>query len=284
MTAKFCILLLTLTTLIHADVPDIDAETRARLGIVIEDLAPAELAPTIAATATVLDPSPLVALLRQANSAAETVNFSQIAADRAEKLFAAGNLVPQKTVDAARAQLLTDQAAHQTILDSITATYGNSSSSIKNPEKLLKSEKVLVRLSTRSTPESEPLSATIGSITSTSLTRAPSADPVFQNVSWLAEIDAKNLVPGMTLPATLTFKGRPQKGRLLPSSAIVWHLGHPWIFHETKAGKFERIAAQTTTPIPGGTLITDPEFPTTAIVTTGAQLLLSAEMEPERGL
>lgn len=280
MIAQLTILLILLAIPIYAAVPDIDARSRSRLGIVTEDLAPAELAPTIPATATVLDPAPLVALLRQAESAAKTTAFSRKSLTRAEKLFLEGNLVPQKTVDAARAQLLTDEAAHRAILDSIIATYGKASSDVE-PDDLLKSGKILIRFSTRENPEQEPLSATVGTSTTNSLTRAPIADPVFQNLSWLSVMDSNNYVPGMVVPATLTLPGEVEKGHLLPSSAIIWHLGHPWVFHEATAGNFERINVQITTRIPGGYLITDPNFPMTAIVTTGAQLILSSEISEQ---
>ncbi len=278
---KPLILCLLLVNIAHAEVPDIDTKTRARLGIVTGNLAATDLPPSVPAFATVLDSSPLVALLRQAESSAETVDFSQQALARAEKLFSEGNLVPQKTVEAARAQLLTDKAAHQTILDSILATYGEASSSIGKPEDLLLSKQVLVRISTQASPAAVPISATIlitPPVIAKSLTRAPIADPVFQNISWLAIADGGKLVPGMSLPATLTLPGDPEKGHMLPASAVVWHLGIPWVFHETEEGKFERIQAPDQHPVAGGWFIAGADFPTEAIVTTGSQLLLSSEI------
>lgn len=278
--------ILLLLTIARAEVPDIDAKTRSRLGIVTADLAALDLPPSSPAFATVLDPAPLVALLRQAQSAKQTVDFSQHALDRADKLFSEGNLVPQKTVEAAHAQLLTDKAAHQTILDSILATYGEVSSSIEKPEDLLLTKQVLVRISTQASPASEPIAISILTkppIMGKSLTRAPVADPVFQNISWLAIADGGKLVPGMTIPATLTLPGDPEKGHLLPASAVVWHLGIPWVFHEEKEGKFERIPAPDQRPVEGGWFVAGEDFPVKAIVTSGAQLLLSSEIsQPEK--
>ena len=279
------ILFLLLFAIARADVPDIDAKTRARLGIITQDLAALDLPPSAPAFATVLDPAPLVALLRQAESTKETVDFSQRILDRAEKLFSEGNLVPEKNVEAARAQLLTDKAAHQAILDSILATYGEASSLITKPEDLLLSKQVLVRISTQANPTEEPLSVSIASnppVTGKTLTRAPVADPVFQNISWLTITAGGKLVPGMSLPATLTLPGGLEKGYLLPASAVVWHLGIPWIFHEVSEGKFERIQAPDQHPVTGGWFIAGRDFTTAAIVTTGAQLLLSSEIsQPE---
>lgn len=278
---KVLLLTLLLLNLSRAEVPGIDAKTRARLGIVTADLAAMDLPPSVPSFATVLDPAPLVALLRQAESAKETVSFSQRALDRAEKLFTEGNLVPQKTVEAARAQLLTDKAARQAILDSILAAYGEASSSIEKPEDLLLSKKVLVRISTQTSPAAAPIAVSILTkppLTSKSLTRAPVADPVFQNISWLAIVEGGKLVPGMNLPAILTLPGEPEKGHLLPASAVVWHLGIAWVFHEKEEGEFERIQAPDQRPVAGGWFVSVGDFPTAAIVTTGAQLLLSSEI------
>jgi len=279
---QYLILLLSISFAI-AEVPEIDKETRARLGIVTEDLAETELAPGVSGFATVLDPAPLVALLRQEKAAAATIGFSQKSLERAENLFNEGKLVPQKTVDAARAQLLADEAARQTIADSITAGYGKLSSSEINADALLAAETILLRISTHASPDVEPVSAIISSkppVTASGLTRAPVADPVFQNVSWLAVAEGKGLVPGMTVPARLTLPGEPEKGHLLPAAAIVWHLGIPWAFHEEGEGKFERVRVPGERKTEGGQFISlsSEGFPTTGIVTTGAAPLLSTEI------
>jgi len=282
---KLFLIGLLLVNITYADIPKIDSKTRDRLGIITADLAAMELPPSIPAFASVLDPAPLVALIRQSDAAAETVAFSKRALDRAEKLFTNGNLVPGKDVEAARAQLVTNKASHQAILDTILATYGKTSDSVTKPEALLLSEKVLIRISTKANTAAQPIGATIlitPPVTADSLTRAPMADPVFQNISWLTIVEGKNLVPGMSLPASLTLPGAAEKGHLLPASAVVWHLGIPWVFREISAGKFERIQAPDTRPTDGGWFISGEDFPVKSIVTTGAQLLLSSEIsQPE---
>lgn len=282
---RFLSLILALATLVRADIPDIDAGTRSRLGIITQDLAAFELPQSFPAFATVIDPAPLVSLLRQAQVASETVKFSQLTLVRAEKLFSEGNLVPQKSVETARAQLLTDKAAHQTILDTILGAYGTSSNSIQDPEDLLLSKKLLVSISPQSTPPAEPTEAIILTnppLAAKNLTRAPTADPIFRNIAYLAVTDRAALVPGMILPASLTLPGPPESGHLLPTSAVVWHLGIAWVFHESEPGKFERIQAPESHPTDGGYFIPENTLPTTSIVTTGAQLLLSSEIsQPE---
>ena len=276
---KYLILFLS-ASFVSAEVPDIDKETRERLGIVTGDLGEMELAPGVSGFATVLDPAPLVALMRQQETAAKALNISQKVLERAEKLFTGGNLVPQKTVETARAQVQTDEAARQTLADSITAGYGKLSSSEINADSLLAGEKVLLRISTHAIPETEPVSATVASkppVTAIGMKRAPMADPVFQNFSWLALAEGKNLVPGMTVPARLILPGETEKGHLLPESAIVWHAGLPWIYHETEDGKFDRTSLTVDRKTEGGYFIPAGKFPTTGIVTTGAVLLLSTE-------
>lgn len=277
--------MLLLCGIARADVLEINTDTRARLGIVTADLEEMQIPPSISGFATVLDPAPLVTLLRQAAAAAKTVEFSQESLDRAEKLFSSGNLVPQKTVQAAKAQLIADQAAHRNFLESIVATYGLAGSLVTAPGDLLLSKQVLLRFSTPVTLESEPTAVSLSTsppVTYDVLSRAPTADPIFQKISWLVLAQGGDLVPGMTLPATLILPGDPEKGHLLPASAVVWHFGIPWIFHESTPGKFERISVPQQKNIDRGWFLTESKFPMKSVVITGAQLLLSSEIsEPE---
>ena len=283
---SLCLLLATPSAAIANDADiqpaPVEEETRERLGIETSPLAHFELPPEMPAYAAVLDPAPLVALIRQAEFTERALEFSRKAMDRASALFNNGELVAEKSVEAARAQLLTDEAAHQTALDALRGGYGPDIAAIRDPTPLLDLEMLVVRIAVPAGQAGDKLPAGASltldpPVLCEALRRAPAADPVYQAAAWLALVKSPRLVPGMSVPAKLTFPGEPVKGRLIPASAVVFHLGKAWVYQEEKPGEFEKTEVPIDQPVEGGWFVEEGKIPALKIVTTGAQMLLSKE-------
>ena len=118
------------------------------------------------------------------------------------------------------------------------------------------------------------------------VSEAAHADPKVQNVGYLYAVPAvAGLLPGTSVLAALP-KGVTQPGVGIPSSAVVWHAGKPWLYLRTAPDRFERRpigAAAAPTP-DGGYVVPAKSLGSgqdKAIVTAGAQVLLSQEMRAQ---
>jgi hypothetical protein len=65
----------------------------------------------------------------------------------------------------------------------------------------------------------------------------------------------------------------------IPESAVVWLAGRPWVWLRTAPDRFERRPVQATRLGPGGWIEPQGFVPGDSVVVTGAQLLLSEELE-----
>jgi hypothetical protein len=108
----------------HATATEITEDAQKLLGFETAQLAAMSLPPEIAVFGSVLAPAPLVDLIRQTDTARAVVEISQESLDRAEKLFAAGELVARKDVQAAKALQQTDQAALRALEDRLALEWG----------------------------------------------------------------------------------------------------------------------------------------------------------------
>ena len=71
-------------------------------------------------------------------------------------------------------------------------------------------------------------------------------------------------------------QGKPQKGVLVPVSAMIRFAGKNWVYVQTEAERFERMPL-TVDRAMGEGFFTDAFDAGTAVVTGGTQLLLSEE-------
>jgi multidrug efflux pump subunit AcrA (membrane-fusion protein) len=106
-------------------------------------------------------------------------------------------------------------------------------------------------------------------------------DPQLLGETFLFSVDAGDqlLRPGMALTAYLRLPGEPTKGVLLPRSAIVRQEGSLWAYVRTADDKFARRAVERATPVEGGWFVPAGFKAGDAVVTAGAQMLLSEELK-----
>jgi len=106
-------------------------------------------------------------------------------------------------------------------------------------------------------------------------------DPQLLGETFLFSVDAGEgtLRPGMALTAYLRLPGEPAKGVLLPRSAIVRQEGALWAYVRTADDKFTRRAVERAIPVEGGWFVPAGFKAGEAVVSAGAQMLLSEELK-----
>ncbi len=284
-------------SLCHA--AEIMPEIQEKLGIKTISPVTQQLPPQVATYGAVISPAPLIDLYRQIEAAQAAADVSQESLTRAEKLFAEGELVARRDVQAARALLTQDAAKIRALEDRVILEWGLYFSKLDPAgrtsliTKILQCETILIRLTLPqgSSLDASPIAAklyqfgkekTIYNLTS--IFPSPTADPTFQSPTFFSifESNDSTLVPGITLTGVLELSGQPRAGLLIPQDAVISYLGKDWIYLNAEKDHFERIEISTTEPTDGGWFITEGKLEAGKIVIVGAQALLSAEtLAPE---
>jgi len=235
--------------------------------------------PEVATFATVLSPAPLVDLFRQLALAQTAVDTAVESLDRAEKLFATGELVARKDVQAAKAQTQQDRAMLQALEDRLQLEWGAHFAEIKSSERaslladLLAGRQSLLRISAPRDEPRRPLAARFKGFRCTQLFPAPLVDPASQTPSFLGLVAAP-LAVGLSLSGQLELPGEARTGLFVPEAGVVFYLGKAWAYQAMTKNQFSRLEIPTDQSVEGGWLIKgQPMF----LVTQGAQALLSQE-------
>lgn len=153
-------------------------------------------------------------------------------------------------------------------------------------ERLMQQEILLVRITVFpqtliSTPPATAVIETPGgkSVTASFVSPAPETDPRIQGPAFFFTINSGvGLLPGMNITAYLPVGGKV-KGVILPSSAVVWWQGMPWVYVQTGTDRFERRLVHNYLPVPGGLFMQHGFATRERVVVAGAQLLLSREFQ-----
>jgi biotin carboxyl carrier protein len=108
---------------------------------------------------------------------------------------------------------------------------------------------------------------------------SPNADPVTRLPAYLyrAERGWRGVRPGAAVVVTVTERGVPGRGVVVPDRAVVQWEGLAWAFVERGAGRFRRVRVPTDRPLPGGFLAQTGPSAGDTIVVEGAEQLLSEE-------
>lgn len=111
------------------------------------------------------------------------------------------------------------------------------------------------------------------------LSPAPQAENTIQGKTFFYLAPSAQLRAGMRVTANLSEPGRAQPGVIVPANAVVWYSNQPWAYRKLGAGKFVRTPIKTDVEVEGGWFNAGTLNPGEAVVTTGAQLLLSEEFK-----
>jgi hypothetical protein len=273
-----------------ADV-ELEADQRDSLGIQTEPARAIEAPRSWPASAQVLESAPLITALGELRSAETAAAASRAEAERSEQLYREETNIARKTLDAARAQAIADDARLNTARAALLGTWGRTIATMPGAQRakliddLLSGRASLVRAE-----QLQPLppDAALGSA------RVVTLDSHGEwNAEWLGTLpQTTNLtfagssllrVPaalpvGQLLEVTLTEKRASVHGMSVPATAVVRYRGAEWVYEEGPENHFTRSEVRAGTRVQGRALLAGEIKSPPQVVTVGARSLLGAEL------
>ena len=266
----------------------IDAETQERLGLKIESPAAAQWQPQLRATGRVVDPLVFTAAAADYETARAAAVASGSELERTQKLAEQSNASP-RALEAARAAAARDALAFKSARAKFTGDWGVHLAAQTNltavAEKLQTDDTALVKLSlpVGVFPNPLPPAATIyffnDETTSIAAELADDLriDPATQMQTLLFSVN-KKLPPGAAVTGFLKTSGEPVGGVVVPAGAVLRHEGQGWIYVQTETNQFVRTEIPLDRLMENGWFVTEDLSATNRIVVTGAQTILSGEL------
>ncbi len=266
------------------------AAKRAAAGVTLVRPEASSLPPEVTAFGRVLDPTPLIALIAEVDTASAAANASEKDAVRVQKLADAGGNASAQAVETAVAAAARDRAALVSARARLAAAWGRAfiqSDSLKSILDALDKGAALVRIDALPgetvapgvTQASLGLMGTNEAFPANIVGPAPTVDPQVQGASFLALVSGHPLPFGAALHATLAAPGQPQKVLVVPRTAIVYHEGSAWVYTLGEEDTFERKIVTLGRSLGDRVAITNGIEESDQVAATGAGQLLSAELQ-----
>ncbi len=228
----------------------------------------------------------------QADQAKAKMAFDRAELERLRTLNADNKNVSDRAVQAASATVAADDAAAASATASLQAAASTAMQRFgpliagalasRSPlyQNLISMRQMLIQialpLGTAPPQTLHVIAADGSSIPARLLSPAPRIDPRLQGASYFYVAPGGKLAAGMNV--TAHFAGaRATSGVVVPGDAVVSFEGKSWVYIRRDATHFTRREISMATPVAGGFFITN-IAPGDALVTTGAQQLLSEEM------
>jgi hypothetical protein len=286
--------LLVISCAVQAEV-ELSDQARANFGITTTVATAAQVTRQWQAMAQVLDAAPLVTTLAESRAAQAAALASSAELQRLEALYKADN-VALKVVEAARAQTVSDQSRVQTVQAQLLGSWGRAISRMSATEReqlaqaVLAGKQILIRAELAGNapgsltvyavrlqlPDNNSVNATLlGSMPLSNIQAVGKA--YLLSAATTAEVD---LQPGEVLTAELQDAARPVSGIQLPRAAVIRWQGQQWAYVEQSPGHYQRVALSIVQWSEQGALVNTGVKAGDKVVTTGASLLLGAELAP----
>ncbi len=263
----------------------------------------------VQATASVLDPQPLLALAAQlqaahanAVAAAVAAHSASVEAKRTAALYHDGENASLQQVQAtaataaqAQAQQLIAQAQDVAAHSSARAQWGPSIATLaaRGPQALsayadghraLLAVVLPAGLATTpgdtielSLPDRGPLPAHL-------IGASPRADQVVQGATFFYRADGAGLRTDQRLSASVPLGSASQTGVTVPAAAVIWYAGQPWAYVETAAGHYQRRPLSVDARNASGWFEASGFRAGERVVVRGGELLISQELLPPPGV
>jgi hypothetical protein len=280
----------------------IDEEAQKQAGITVEPLKPASYSASQKFMGVVLDVRPLVeARQRFVSVSAQLAGVQALVLqrrnelNRTQGLYDEGRNASKRDLEAARAALASEeqheialQAEQRSVVDSVRMQWGEALAARLNDKDGLvarainrQSEVIQFAVPYGSAPQQHTWHVDVSSTghshgaPASLIGRATQAVPGLQGEGWLLAMPPSGAATG-TRVRVISPQGKPQKGVLVPVSAVIRFAGKNWVYLQTESERFERM------PLPVDRALGDGFFTDTlesgaSVVTSGAQLLLSEE-------
>ena len=280
----------------------IDAEAQKQAGIAVEALRQAKYSASHIFAGVVLDLRALVEARQRYVSLSAQLAGSQAQVlqrrnelTRTQGLYDDGRNASKRDLEAARAALASEeqhdialQAEQRAVVDGVRMQWGNAfAERLGDKDGLVarainhQLEVVQFAMPFGSTPQQQQWRVDVAATSQSSgvsavlIGRASQSVPGLQGENWLLTTSPTGAGTG-TRVRVISQQGKPQKGVLVPVSAMIRFAGKNWVYVQTEADRFERM------PLPvdramGDGFFTDTFEADVSVVIGGTQLLLSEE-------
>jgi multidrug efflux system membrane fusion protein len=283
----------------------VSAAVQRQSGIKTEPLVAASHRSEVTAFATIIDLQPLIDLRSRrsaaqadASATAAAVGASRAESERSRVLYADDRNVSLKVYQAAQAAYQADKAkadaaalnvrniatAAEQQFGKTMARYALDQQSAEF-ERLLARRDVLARVTlppgtAQRAPDAIQVQPNAGARLSAYLV-SPSAqnDPGIAGKSFIYRVPAA-IAAGTPVVAFLPDSEQATPGVQVPSTAVIWYAGQPWVYVQSGAERFARRPLQQAVETDGGFFVPKGLNAGDSVVTSGAQLLLSQEQRP----
>jgi len=281
-----------------ADV-ELEAQQRESLGIRTEPARAIEAPRSWLASAQVLESAPLVTALGELRSAETAAAASRAEAERSEQLYRDDTNIARKTLDAARAQAIADEARWNSARAALLGAWGRAIAALSGAQRAKLIDDLLMgRASLVRAEHLQPLppGSSIGVV------RVAVLDShVEMNADWLGTLPQTinptlagssllrvpaSLSVGQILEVTMTEKHASVRGMSVPAAAVIRWRGAEWVYEEGPQNHFVRAEVRSGARVQGRALIAGEVKTPPNVVTVGARSLLGAELgaaEPHEG-
>lgn len=296
MVTRMAAIALTMTLRVaHADV-ELNEQVRNNFGVATTAAMAVQTSRQWQASAQVLDGAALVSNLADLSAAQATASASSAELQRLEQLYKADTNAALKAVEAARAQAITDDGRVQSLQAQLLSAWGAGISRMKAGERkqltqaLLAGNVVLIRADISNAPTTLTAQSVrlklIGDNTALNaklLGALPQTNAQSLGKSYLLSAQQSKdmeLQPGQIMSAELQDMSRTTSGIKLPRAAVLRWQGRQWAYVEIEAGHYRRVALTIAQWLDDAVLVSAGIKSGDKVVTTGAGLLLGAELQP----
>lgn len=277
-------------------------------GITTAPLQATRQSATVQATASVLDPQPLLALAvqlqtAQANATAAAAGAAAAGAEsrRTASLYRHGENASLQQVQAAAASAAQAQAQQAIAAAGVLAArsgtraqWGASLAALAahGPQALqayLDGHTALLAVvlpAGSPTPRGDTIDVSLpdeGKLQAHLIGASPRADAVVQGATFFYRADGTHLRVEQRLTATVPLGNATDMGVTVPAAAVIWYAGQPWVYVETAAGQFQRRPLAQDARNTGGWFETRGFRAGEQVVVRGGELLLAQELLPPPG-
>lgn len=271
------------------------AEQMKKAGIVLTAPNEVEVKPECRAFGRVLETASLISLVTELASAKSTLSISEKELARVHTLNALGGNASAHAVEAAESAATIAQLQLGSARARLVAGWGRAFADKVEQgwlQENMDKQWSLVRLDfpIGEKPGSMPASVNVSLIDSEDdalecemIGAAPSVDPQIQGTAYLVILNGRSLPIGAALKASVTGEGTGKKFLSVPTDAIVYHQGSPWVYVMGYKDTFERRLVQLGPVVPNGYVVSDGLAKDDQIAVSGAQQLLSGELQAASG-
>lgn len=265
-------------------------EQQKSAAIKVEAPSPAQVTPEIKGYGRVVDPAALAGMVGDFTTAQAANNASQAEFKRLKTLSAQNN-ASAKALEDAESAAARDQAQFEAAHLKLLGSWGEAIASRQDLTSFMESlgnmQSALVRVdlpagqTLKWTPEKARLETLSGEhIDASFLGAAPAVDPQTQSQGFLflVQPNSLKLAPGAAVVGHLQAPGEPKAGYAIPSSAILRYEGATWIYVQQGSTNFVRRTISLEEPLDNGWFVSSGVSTNDQIVVTGAQTVLSQEL------